>query len=299
MTCKNITDGLRPSIFDIIKPFWISSEKWVSLGLLFIILLVNFTITYAFVTLNKLQGKMTDALVSLDWASISSTMVSTLCIGIITVLMPLVSVLCIQYLTLKWRTWMTHRYVHYWTEDAYYYQIERDNLVSNSEQRISEDINIFTDITINLSTNIINVVVNVVTFTAVLWKLSGTLDIPFGKNIFHLHGYMVLSVYLYSFAHLALVHWLGKILIGVNMNKQTVEADFRFLGMQLRENAEQIAFYRGGARESVGLLSRFSKVRENAILMMRKSFKMNFIQSFFSQIFSPLPTLLALPLLLS
>lgn len=53
---------------------------------------------------------------------------------------------------------------------------------------------------------------------------------------------MVIVVYLYSVAHLALAHWLGKVLIGVNMNKQTVEADFRFLGMQVRENAEQIAF---------------------------------------------------------
>ncbi|MCX2195137.1 hypothetical protein LD112_25015 [Pantoea agglomerans] len=40
-------------------------------------------------------------------------------------------------------------------------------------------------------------------------------------------------------------------------------------------------------------------MRDNTLLMMRKTFKLSFFQSMFSQVFSPLPTLLALPLLLS
>lgn len=299
MVAKIVSDDLRPGIIELIKPFWMSSEKWLAILLVAVILFVNFTTTYAFVTLNKLHGKMTDALVALDWSAISSTMIYTLAIGCISVLLPLISVLSIQYLTLRWRTWMTKYYVGKWMSCAHYYKIERDGLVTNSDQRIAEDINIFTEVTINLSTNIINVVVNVITFTIILWNLSGALNIPFGSTTLSIHGYMVFAVYLYSFAHLGLVHWLGKVLIGVNMHKQTVEADFRFLGMQIRENSEQIAFYGGGKHELSSLTSRFERVRANTILMMRKTFKMNFFQSLFSQVFSPLPTLLALPLLLT
>lgn len=292
-------DGNRPGVWQLIRPYWVSSEKWLAMALIAVILTINFTTTYAFVALNKLHGQLTDALVGLDWPLISSTMVKSLAIGTISTLLPLVSVLAINYLTLRWRTWMTARYVERWTQGPAYYQLERDNLISNGDQRIAEDINLFTDVTINLSTNIINVVVNVVTFTIMLWGLSGALSIPLGSRSFSIPGYMVIAVYVYSFAHLALAHWLGKVLIGVNMNKQTVEADFRFLGMQVRENAEQIAFFGGGEREGRRLLSRFIRVRENTLLMMRKTFKLNFFQSMFSQVFSPLPTLLALPLLLS
>ncbi|WP_413729189.1 ABC transporter ATP-binding protein/permease [Sodalis sp. RH22] len=304
MTAQKFTkeipnDGNRPGIWQLIRPFWVSPEKWLAIFLIAVILTINFTTTYAFVALNKLQGQLTDALVALNWSLISATMVRSLAIGTVTVLLPLVSVLAINYLTLRWRTWMTTRFVERWTRHPAYYQLERDNLISNGDQRIAEDINLFTDVTINLSTNIINVVVSVVTFTIMLWGLSGTLSFPLGGRTWSIPGYMVFAVYLYSFAHLALAHWLGKVLIGVNMNKQTVEADFRFLGMQVRENAEQIAFFGGGEREGERLLSRFIRVRNNTLLMMRKTFKLNFFQSIFSQIFSPLPTLLALPLLLS
>ncbi|QTF09123.1 ABC transporter ATP-binding protein/permease [Brenneria izadpanahii] len=291
--------GNRPGVWQLIRPFWLSQEKWLALILIGVILTINFTTTYAHVALNKLQGRLTDALVALNWPLISNIMLKTLAIGSISILLPLVSVLAIDYLTLRWRTWMTARYVERWTQRAAYYQLERDNLISNGDQRIAEDINLFTEVTINLSTNMIHVVVNVATFTVVLWGLSGALSIPLGGMTLSIPGYMVFAVYLYSFVHLALSHWLGRVLIGVNMNKQTVEADFRFLGMQIRENAEQIAFFGGGEREGQRLVSRFSRVRDNTLLLMRKSFKLNFFQKMFSQVFSPLPTLLALPLLLS
>ncbi|MFD3242162.1 ABC transporter ATP-binding protein/permease [Rahnella perminowiae] len=293
------SNNYRPGVWQLIRPFWVSSEKWRACLLIAIILTINFTTTYAFVALNKLHGQLTDALVGLNWPLIRNTMVKSLAIGTISTLLPLISVLAISYLTLRWRTWMTTRYVELWTHGAAYYQLERDNLISNGDQRIAEDINLFTEVTINLSTNIINVLVNVVTFTILLWGLSGALSIPLGSGTISIPGYMVFAVYLYSFAHLALAHWLGKVLIGVTMNKQTVEADFRFLGMQVRENAEQIAFFGGGAREGQRLLSRFIRVRNNTLLMMRKTFKLNFFQSIFAQVFSPLPTLLALPLLLT
>ncbi|WP_210483712.1 ABC transporter ATP-binding protein/permease [Pantoea ananatis] len=299
MVNKIPSDDNRPGTWQLIYPFWISSEKWLAILLLAVILIINFTTTYAFVALNRLHGKLTDALVALNWPVISNVIIESLIIGALTTVLPLISVLAINYLTLRWRTWMTARFVERWTEHPAYYQLERDNVISNSDQRVAEDINLFTDVTINLSTNIINVLVNMVTFTIVLWGLSGALSISLGSTTLSIPGYMVIAVYLYSVAHLALAHWLGKVLIGVNMNKQTVEADFRFLGMQVRENAEQIAFFEGGERERRRLFSRFERVRANTLLMMRKTFRLNFFQSFFSQVFSPLPTLLALPLLLS
>ncbi|TCV93525.1 putative ATP-binding cassette transporter [Biostraticola tofi] len=292
-------DGNRPGIWQLIRPYWVSSERWLAFALLGLILTINFTTTYAHVALNKLHGGLTDALVALDWPLISMTMLKTLGIGVVSTIMPLISVLAIEYLTLRWRTWMTKSFISHWTRHPAYYQLERDNLITNGDQRIAEDIKLFTDTTINLFTNIIYVVVNVTTFTIILWGLSGALSIPLGERTLTIPGYMVFAVYLYSFAHLALTHWLGKVLIGVNMHRQTVEADFRFLGMQMRENAEQIAFFGGGDREGQRLVSRFGRVRDNTLLMMRKTFKLSLFQSMFAQVFSPLPMLLALPLLLS
>ncbi|HBZ1520424.1 TPA: ABC transporter ATP-binding protein/permease [Klebsiella pneumoniae] len=289
----------RPGVWGLISPYWKSSEKWLAISLLAGIFTINFSTTYAFVSLNKFQGQLTDALVAVNWSLISHSMLMTLAVGTITVIAPLLSTLAIQYLTLRWRTWMSHLYIERWTRNSGFYLLERDNLISNGDQRIAEDINLFTEQTINLFTNLVSSLVNIITYTILLWQLSGNLLIPLGEGTLSIPGYMVFAAYIYSVFSLSLAHWLGKVLIGVAMNKQTVEADFRFLGMQVRENAEQIAFFKGGDREQQRLLSRFNRVRDNTLLMMRKTFRLGFFQSMFSQMFSPMPTLLALPMLLA
>ncbi len=67
MANKIPPDSNRPGVWQLISPFWVSSEKWLAVSLLTIVLTVNFTTTYAFVALNKLSGKLTDALVALNW----------------------------------------------------------------------------------------------------------------------------------------------------------------------------------------------------------------------------------------
>lgn len=142
MVNKIPSDDNRPGTWQLIYPFWISSEKWLAILLLAVILTINFTTTYAFVALNRLHGKLTDALVALNWPVISNVMIESLIIGALTTVLPLISVLAINYLTLRWRTWMTARFVERWTEHPAYYQLERDNVISNSDQRVAEDINL-------------------------------------------------------------------------------------------------------------------------------------------------------------
>ncbi|MGI4841186.1 MAG: ABC transporter ATP-binding protein/permease [Janthinobacterium lividum] len=288
----------RPSIIGLVIPYWRSIDRWKALALLAVILTISFTTIYAHIALNDLHGKSTDALIKLDWSAIKPLLLLTFGYGLITVLLPITSTILLDYLKLRWRTWMTRGLIEQWTSGLAYYKLERDNLLSNADQRIAEDTREFVDSSLTLFINVVTVTVSVISYTMVLWSLSGTLEFKaFGMNM-AIPGYMVFAAYLYSIAHLALTHWLGKQLIGLNNHKQTVEADFRFTGMQLRENAEQIAFYQGGMREGERLQSRFTHVRENTLQILVRTFKVMFGQSTFSHAFSLLPTLLALPLLL-
>lgn len=288
----------RPSILGLLLPYWRSADRWKALALLAVILTISFTTIYAHIALNDVHGKTTDALIKLDWSAIKPLLLLTFGYGLITVLMPITSTIVQDYLQLRWRTWMTRGLLDRWTSRLAYYKIERDNLLSNADQRIAEDTREFVDSSLNLFIKLVTVVAGVVSYTVVLWSLSGTLEFTALGVDFAIPGYMVYAAYLYSIAHLAVTHWLGKQLIGLNNHKQTVEADFRFAGMQLRENAEQIAFYKGGSREGDRLQARFTRVRDNTLQILVRTFKVMFGQSTFSHVFSLLPTLLALPLLL-
>ncbi|MFL7962955.1 SbmA/BacA-like family transporter [Pseudomonas kielensis] len=148
-------------------------------------------------------------------------------------------------------------------------------------------------------TTITGVIVNAVAYSILLWNISGTLDFKIDDTQVSIPGYMVFAAYTYCALHLWLSHWLGKVLIGLNNHRQTVEADFRYQGMQVREYAEQVAFYRGGDIENKHLTDRFQRVRANTISIINRTFKVMFGQHMFSHLFSLLPTLLAPPLLLN
>lgn len=289
----------RPSIGQVLLPFWLSSEKWLALGLLSVILTITFAGTYGYVTLNDIQGKLTDALVALDWQALKPLFISSLLLGTLTVLLPIVSSYVTDYLVLRWRTWMTHVHLEKWTRNAHFYALERDALITNADQRIAEDIRETVSQTVILFTSVIGVIVSTITYTVVLWNIAGALDFTVFDHQFSITGYMVYAAYLYYFFQLLISHWLGKTLIGLNMHKQTVEADFRHQGMQLREYAEQIAFYGGGEREKRYLVERFARVRANTMRILSRTFFVMFGQSFYAHLLNLLPTLLALPLLLS
>ena len=53
-----------------------------------------------------------------------------------------------------------------------------DNATDNPDQRISEDIDSFIDLTLTLSIQLLNSVATLVSFIVILWELSGTLSFP-------------------------------------------------------------------------------------------------------------------------
>lgn len=289
----------RPSIAQVLLPYWFSKDKWLALALLGIILTITFTGTYGHVALNKIQGQLTDALIALDWTALKPLLVMSMLLGLLTVLLPSISSYITGFLELRWRTWMTHSYLERWMRNSNFLKLERDGLISNPDQRIAEDIRLTVDQTLNLATSLISVVVNTVAYTVLLWNISGALDFKLLNQPISLPGYMVYVAYVYCICHLMLSHWLGKVLIGLNMHKQTVEAEFRHQGMLVREYAEQVAFYRGGEREKSHQLERFERIRKNTLNILLRTFKLNIGQHIFAHAFSLLPTLLALPLLLS
>src|SRR5205085_4084683 len=112
-----------------------------------------------------------------------------------------------------------------------------------------------------------------VSFVSILWTLSGTLTIPLGGGAsIDVPGYMVFAALIYAVAGTVVTWWIGHPLIRLNFDQQRYEADFRFSMVRLRENAENVAFYGGEARELDTFHSRFVRVVANwwGIIKRRK-----------------------------
>jgi hypothetical protein len=98
-----------------------------------------------------------------------------------------------QLLQLRWRSWMTRNYLTRWMADRTFYHLELARYASkdgqapdNPDQRIQEDMQLFTDYTMTLSMGLLNAVVTLVSFVGILWALSGNFSFSDGRH--HLPG---------------------------------------------------------------------------------------------------------------
>jgi putative ATP-binding cassette transporter len=156
-------------------------------------------------------------------------------------------------LTIDWRDWMTEQLSHRMFDRDALYHIMRSHAVDNPDQRISEDINSFTNGALNYSMTVLQAVVTAATFFGILWEISHWLAVC-------LVGYAILGTWLTVI--------IGRRLVTINFNQQRYEADYRFALVRARDNAEAIALYRGGPYEERQLQSRFARVIQNFKLLL-------------------------------
>ena len=156
-------------------------------------------------------------------------------------------------LGLYWREWMTDSFLDRYFQNRAYYEINSQKEIDNPDQRIAEDIKSFTSTSLDFLLLMLGAVIDVISFTGILWSISKSLSI--GLIIYAVFGTVVMVIF-------------GKKLIVLNFNQLRKEADFRYGLVHIRDNAESIAFYRGEAQESVQVKNRFLEAIRNFNLLI-------------------------------
>ena len=95
--------------------------------------------------------------------------------------------------------------------------------------------------------------VSLVSFTIVLWQLSGPLSV-FGVEI---PRAMTFVAYLYVIIATVIAFRIGRPLIRLNFLRERFHASFRYALVRLRDNSENVAFHRGEPVERATLSTRF------------------------------------------
>jgi putative ATP-binding cassette transporter len=197
-------------------------------------------------------------------------------------------------LMIRWRRWLTARYVGDWLDDGTHYRMALAGAsADNPDQRISEDINDFVSRTYSFSITLLSQVSSLVSFSIILWLNSSNFAIP-GTDII-LPGFLFWVALLYAAIGTLITHMIGRRLIPLNFEQQRYEADFRFSLARLREYSEQVALLDGERTEKKLLMGRFGEVIRNFLQIVSLRKKLMAFTAGYNQISVIIPYVVAAP----
>ena len=216
----------------------------------------------------------------------------------------LLDVYLTQRFIIRWRVWLTHRLTGDWLDgDAYYRGRFIDSPIDNPDQRIQQDIDIFTTgtgpetntPTVGTSQTLVfgavTSIVSVVSFTPILWNLAGPLTI-FGVTVEKALFWMAL---VFVFFTTVVAFWIGRPLIRLSFRNELTNAAFRYGLIRLRDAGEAVGFYRGERAERGQLTTRFAAIIANYRAFVRRNLAFLGWNKAMNQIVSPLPTVVQAP----
>lgn len=283
-------------VWTLTRPYWSSEERWAARGLLAVIVALNLGVVFITVWLTQVNAALFNALEEKDQGAFVDQLLLFGGIALVYIAVAVYRLYLNQMLQIRWRRWLTERYLGEWLAGQTYYRLQFANTgTDNPDQRIAEDLKGFVQLTLTLTLGFLTNLVSLASFLTILWSLSGDLTIPlFGAEI-AIPGYMVWVALLYAVAGTVLTHLIGRPLARLNFDQQRYEADFRFALVRLRENAESVALQGGEAREQQTFAQRFSRVVDNWWAIMRTQKRLVWFTSAYDQVAIIFPLLVAAP----
>jgi vitamin B12/bleomycin/antimicrobial peptide transport system ATP-binding/permease protein len=264
----------------MISPYWRSDDRWAARGLLLAVVLLTLGMVYLTVLLNQWNNAFYSALSDKNIPAFRHQLFRVTYLITIFIFLAVYQVYLNQMLEIRWRRWLTDRYLRAWLSDGAYYRMQlQASETDNPDQRIAEDVQLLASHTLGLFTGGLRAIVTLVTFVAILWGLSGSFVLPLGGLSIRVPGYMVWVAVLYAILGTWVTDWLGRPLVRLNVDRQRYEADFRFSLVRFRENTEGVALYRGETDELRGFRARFEAVVSNWWGIMLRQKRMTYFTS--------------------
>ena len=292
---NNIRSTLA-TVWRIAAPYFASEDKFAGRLLLASVVTIELMVVGINVLLNQWNNRFYNALQEKNWDGFVRE------IGIFSILAACFIALSVyqlylnQWLQIRWRLWLTNHYLGEWLDGPNHYRMQlQGDAADNPDQRITDDVKLFVDQTLNISVGLLSAVVTLASFVVILWGLSAEAPLTIFGNEFAIPGYLVWGALIYAVFGTALTHWIGSPLVLLDFQQQRYEADFRFNLVRVRENSEQIALLRGESAERGRLSQRFGRVVQNWYEIMSRTKRLTAFTSSYSQAAVIFPYVLVAP----
>lgn len=287
--------------WSITGPFWRSRAALPAWLLLATVIALTLLGVWFSVRMNQWNGDFYNALQALDGKALYPLLYSFAGLVVAMILVVVYADYLRKQLQIRWRDWLTEQLCSRWlSADGQHYRLQLQKLEpDNPDQRIADDVRLMVEHSLKLLLSFTRSVVTLISFVSILWTLSGAFSFNLAGATYRLPGYMVWTCLAYTLAGIALAHWIGGALQGLNVGQQQREADYRSALIFRRRHADAIAGHQGQAQDREALRTRFSEVVGNWYRLMRAERNLAFFTVGYQQATLLAPFFFALPKFLS
>jgi vitamin B12/bleomycin/antimicrobial peptide transport system ATP-binding/permease protein len=292
---KNIRATLA-IVWRIAAPYFRSEDKLAGRTLLAAVIAIELSLVGIDVLLNQWNNRFYNALQDKNWDGFVReigvfSLLATCYIGL-----AVYQLYLNQWLQIRWRRWLTSHYLGEWLQDANHYRMQlQGDAADNPDQRITDDVKLFVERTLDIGVGLLSAVVTLASFIIILWGLSAASPLTIFGREFTIPGYLVWGALIYAVFGTALTQWIGSPLVNLDFQQQRYEADFRFNLVRVRENSEQIALLQGESAERQRLSERFGRVVDNWYGIMQRTKRLTAFTASYSQAAVIFPYVLVAP----
>lgn len=189
-----------------------------------------------------------------------------------------------ERLALLWRKFLTGRAVRLYASHRLYFHLAEDGEIGNPDQRIADDMKVFTTTTVSFVLMVTNSSFTILAFSGVLWSISPLL--------------LTVAV-LYAALGSYITLRLGRPLVRLNFDQLDKEADFRSSLIYLKENADQVVFSRREFPLTRKILLRLEELTENLRVLIGVNRTVGFVTTFYNWLIQIIPALFVAPLFIA
>ena len=244
-------------------PFFSAEHKWRNRGRLAVIATLTVAQVAVQVGLNSWSARLYNAIEGRHLEEFLGLITTFVLLLLASIFVFSITLHTKRRLEFAWRVWITKNTLSVWMAQGRHYQL---GLVAgengdNPDGRIAEDIRVTTESAVELGQAAFYCILLFGTFVAVLWRISGVIDVDIGGTVVAIPGFMVFIALAYSAVGTSLALWAGFPLVGASNLRQSVEANFRFGLARAREYSESIALIRGDTDERTHLQELLRGVR--------------------------------------
>lgn len=242
--------------------YWRGDTRWRALSLTALVVVLTLFQVVVPIAINVWMQRLFDTLEQKALGQFGGLLGALAAIILANVLITVAHLRAKRHLQVSWRAWLTRRLLGSWMHDGRHYLVtflpgEHDN----PDGRIAEDIRIATEYAVDLAHSLMFAGLMLVSFTQILWTLSGSPWVSIGGLELYIPGHLVWIAVIYAAIGTTVALLLGRPLVRAVNRRQTYEANFRFGLVHARENALAIALLDGEDDERRNLDSLWKDLR--------------------------------------